>query len=163
MGKWSEETRRATAARIISIGLLELLGSAALIHLLARNPHLCPPLGRLVLRNDNSSACDTANRSGVYSAIMRCALRILREKAEELGREVWLQHVASKDNVIADDLSRGRVSGAMQAARRDGFESIRMVNLDSLMRSWEERLLRITRRFRRRKGRPSGHVSNDRI
>ena len=109
--------------RSISIGPLEFLGFAALVNVLARNPNLLPQDGKVVIRNDNLGACDAANRGRVYSSTMRCALPIVCEQANELGREVCVQHIATVHNFIADDLSRVRVSSAAQTAARDSFPS----------------------------------------
>ena len=149
-GHWSQETRAALEAGQLSINPLELLGSVFLFDFLGRSGLLPRRPGRVILRNDNISACDTVNRGGSYSAPMRVALRKMREVCTRWGHDVWLVHVEGEKNQIADRLSRGDYESASRFAQKAGYTSFSRVPVPPEAREWELQLVAAATNVRKR-------------
>ena len=149
-GRWSRETRDALEKGLLSINPLELLGSVFLLDFLGRSGLLPREEGRVILRNDNLSACDTVNRGGAYTAPMRAALRRMREVCTRYGCDVWLIHVDGERNGIADRLSRGDPDTAVRMAREAGYGKVVRVEAPPEAKTWELSLVQAAKERRLR-------------
>ena len=68
--------------------------------------------GLAVLRCDNKSSCDVVASRRPRSAAMRAALLLLEQAEAHYRIKVWLEHVPTGDNSIADALSKNAAAAA---------------------------------------------------
>lgn len=101
------EVRGPIAAGYVFISALELLTVSICLHI-GEVQGAIPQNRRIVLRNDNESACMVGNTGRAFYAPMLAALRVLQKVQERVGVEVWLHHIEGERNEIADNLSGGR-------------------------------------------------------
>ena len=99
---------------------LELIGVAFLVAVAAIAGVARP---RMVIRCDNESACRVINEHGATSPAMAAALLVLQGVQRQYWIEILAHHIASDGNVIADDLSRGRIKKAVDELRRPTEQS----------------------------------------
>ena len=99
----------------LDISTLELIGVAFLVAVAAIAGVAQP---RMVIRCDNEAACRVINDHGATSPAMVAALLLLESVQRQYGIEILAHHIAGVDNVIADDLSRGRIEKAVRELQR---------------------------------------------
>ena len=108
-GEWSNEE-----TALLDISTLELIAVGYLVVVAAITGQLRP---RMVIRCDNEAACRVINDHCAASVAMSEALVMLEAIQCEFGVELLAHHIAGEDNVIADELSRGKVDVAVQRLR----------------------------------------------
>lgn len=116
----------------VSISPLELLTQGLLAHEVGRLTPLDFPVKRWSLRCDNTSAIAVANSRRPRSARMRIALEILREAEILYGCSFRLWHIPTRENKIADLLSRGQIAKAVEMT----FQLYGKVEVCSLDAAW---------------------------
>lgn len=113
-GQWEEETLRAIEnsrtkrkdRERVSISPLELLAQALLLAVVGL---ACGRVGngQVVMRCDNQAAVDVVASRRPKSPAMRLALEKLEEIERLFGLKAKLEFIGTKENVLADALSRG--------------------------------------------------------
>lgn len=112
-GKWSKKILVAIHEEVLSISLLEL--TACLItaeifwSLHGWMPH------RVALQNDGLVAVNAFNTGRARSIAMA---RLLYSAEEERMDRFYAVHIKGEDNLISDHLSRGRITEALQEAKK---------------------------------------------
>lgn len=139
-GVWNAEVHRALRDGTIAISPLELLGSAIALHIAEKAEKLPAGTRRIVLRNDNDSACTVINSRRATSAPMLEALRIFTKVRERLGLVVRMHHIPGKDNGTADDLSRGRRDEAVRDAAQRW--QVSWISAPKEVEGWMKRIVR---------------------
>ena len=107
---------REGAEGSVSISPAELMGAAFMLEAVGIL-RLDMPLRRFVEGCDNSSACFAVNRRRVKSYPMHAALRCVLDRERAWGLRMRLDHYPTKENKVADFLSRGRIKEAMDIVR----------------------------------------------
>jgi len=123
-GRWEAATlkaiensrkKRADLERV-SISPLELLAQILLL-LVVVDTYGRPPNGQMIFRCDNMSAVMVTETRRARSPAMRCALAWLSRVEAALGVTVRLEHIPTKENKLADALSRYSVADAEEARK----------------------------------------------
>lgn len=105
-GAWPAHVTQLCRSNALSINQLELLAVAIGIDVFARDGMLPTDNVRTVVRGDNIGARDNANKWTADGPVMACILRILWTVCKRHGVRVWMVHVSTTDNAVADGLSR---------------------------------------------------------
>lgn len=130
---WSPGTLKFVSHLRLSIHPLELMAAAAAIELL--HTRGSRDNSQIVLPCDNTPACCAANTGATYSLSMKFALKIFAQACERRNVALLLWYISSKDNVIADAISRGAWKEAERRVTELGWEFER--NHHVMMRNWE--------------------------
>ena len=96
----------------LSISPAELIGAAFMLEAVG-TMRLGLTHPRFVGRCDNDSACCAVNNRRTRSYPMHAALRCVVEREGHWGLRMRLQHIPTKENKVADLLSRGKIGEAM--------------------------------------------------
>lgn len=135
---WSAETLQLVAVKRLSISPLELLTTTAAIELLGKIGRI-PDERKVVLRCDNTSACNVANTLAAYSPTMRFALKTLERVCERHSVTVRLIYIASRENIVADSISRNKWAEARSRVAELGWQ-FEKHDMTACMKEWEEQL-----------------------
>ena len=126
-GPWEPATLRAIARsrakagdERVSISPLELATQTGLAALAAER-YGAALGGQVVLRCDNKSSCDVVASRRPRSAAMRAALLLLEQVEAHYRIKVWLEHVPTGDNTIADALSKNAAAAASASCTALGW------------------------------------------
>ncbi len=112
----------------ISISPAELMGACFMLEAVGIL-QLDLPHRRFVGRCDNSSACAAVNRRRVKSYAMHAALMCVIERERHWGLRMRLDHYPTRENKVADLLSRGRIEEAMEVVRAEvGWCEVRVLD-----------------------------------
>lgn len=76
------------------------------VHVFGREGRLPGENSRIVVTGDNIGARDIMNGWTAEGPVMCCILRILHDVCQMRNVRVWMFHVSTKDNFVADGLSR---------------------------------------------------------
>lgn len=105
-GTWNSQATELCKSNALNINHLELLSMAIAVDLFSREGLLPPDNRTIVIRGDNIDARDIANKWTAEGPVMYCILRILHNTCEKRHVRMWMLHVSTTDNDIADGLSR---------------------------------------------------------
>lgn len=143
-GTWKPLVWSALKNEMISINPFKLLTAAAVIEVGVEGKVLRTGT-RAIWRNDNVSAIFDLNRQRAGSSPMLEALRIVDEVASKYSIELYGRHIDGFRNTIADLLSRGQPTLALDIAAKE-FGSSRMESIWNRMDLWAARIVRAARR-----------------
>ena len=135
-GEWSKEE-----TTLLDISTLELIAVKYLVVVAAITGQL---ISRMGIRCDNEAACRMFNGHCAASVAMSEALMVLEAIQCEFGVKLLAHHIAGEGNVIADELSRGKVDVAVQRLRELTGEKPAHVTIPEKWRD-TSRLLRTVR------------------
>lgn len=130
-GSWPESITELCRRKVLSINHLELLAVAIAIDIFGRDGLLPPDNRRIVVRGDNIGARDIINKWTAEGPIMECILRLLHNACRERRIRVWMIHVFTKDNVVADGLSRSQDFHTSSPILRNGRQICPPKRLDA--------------------------------
>jgi hypothetical protein len=128
-GRWEAETFEAIANSRgkkldkvrVSISPLELLAQVLLLAMVGLSFGR-PGNGQIVMRCDNQAAVDVVESRRPKSAAMRVALRKLEELERLFQIRVKLEFIGTKENKLADALSRGAEEEVCEVLSQRGLE-----------------------------------------
>lgn len=105
-GAWSSQVAELCKTGTLNINHLELLAVAIAVDIFGREGLLGPHGHRIVVRGDNIGARDIANKWAAEGTVMCTILRILHNACANRHARIWMVHVSTTDNAVADGLSR---------------------------------------------------------
>lgn len=109
--------------KVLSINPLELLTCAMTLRV-SQQELMAPEGSQVVWRNDNVSAITDLNNTRAKSAPMLEALKVVLEMSKMTDIRPYSLYISSEENKVADYLSRGRTSQAVEEASKFfGFEA----------------------------------------
>lgn len=132
----------------ISIFPLKLFTVAICLHLRERGLGI-PGGRRIIVRNDNESACLAINTGLAYSLAMLEALRIFKKVEGLLRLRVMAENIPGEGKEIADDLSRGRLQRARMRIANIWPKALEVTPPREL-KAWVQRLIEAGRADKKR-------------